>query len=354
MTDLETEVRSILSDLADGAPPSAGLVEVVHARGRRARHRRLAVAAAAAAVAVLAAGAVTVSLRDPGTTLQVATPAEPQSGLPPAPVRLGELPSGFSQLRVAIFDTGTWRIRATRTNPGADLEVSVGRTKPRRGNWTGVKSQTVTLDGQPATLTTEPINDGDSMALLTFQRKPGQWITVSVLTRSTTDPFKVVSQAELRAVATGLTDRPTPVAQLLRIGSVPAPLRICASDDGSGQQYDTSQVAYCDPRVKTLPVYLNGTLPAVPDNAAVQVYWQHVNGKWWTDQKSGTQRTPIEINGRQGSVAAAGTAAQRLWYGWIRLADGVRVNVEMREPNLFTRSQFVEFLGSITPGQALK
>jgi hypothetical protein len=30
------------------------------------------------------------------------------------------------------------------------------------------------------------------------------------------------------------------------------------------------------------------------------------------------------------------------------------VNVEMRKPNLFTRSQFIEFLGSITPGHALK
>ncbi|SHN38955.1 hypothetical protein [Cryptosporangium aurantiacum] len=357
MNDLETEMRSILSDLADEAPPSTGLVDAVHTRGRRKRRRRLTVTAAAVAVAVLAAGAVVgaVGRGEPEATLQVAEPPpKTHRGLPPAPVHLGTLPSGFNSPRVTIFDSVGWEIWSTRTKPDAQLSVGIEPTKPSGGGWPGVVSKDVTFNGRPATLITAPVNQGDSLATLRFQRKSDQWISVTVFTKLTSDPFSVVSETELRAVASGLTDEPTPVAELLRIGSVPDSLEVCGSHDGSGQEYDTSQIALCDPSVKTMPIQLNGTLPAVPDNAAIQLYWQHINGKIWRDLKSGTNRTPFEVDGREGEIAEAGIASQRRWYGWIRLTNGVVVNLEMRQPNLFTRDQVIEFLGSISPGEALK
>lgn len=348
MNDLETHVRSVLSDLADGAPPSDSLVAAIHARGRRARRRRLAVTAAAAAVAVLAGGAVAVGLREPEATLQVAAPPPAAAALPPAPVHLGELPEGFGTPRVIVFDTGTWEIWATDPEKDAQLTVSIGPEGPTASSWADAKPKDVTVDGRPAKLVTAPYNQDGSIAYVVFERRPGQWVKVSVRGKGA-DPYGVVDEKGLLGIAADLTDEPTPVPELLGVADVPAPLTLCASYDGTGQEFDTSQVAYCDPRVEKFAAPLNGTLPLVPENAAVQLYWQHMQEKWWRDQQSGTNRAPIEVAGREGEIAEAGSASERLWYGWVRLSDDVVVNVETREPNLFTRDEFVQFLGGLAP-----
>lgn len=229
--DLETAVRCALAEQAREAPDGALLLSRVHAgRRRQTRRRRLAVLSVAAVTAAVGSGATLVGARlndrttdRPTSQAAGALVPVPASWLPAFPLTPGWLPAGLGPARTSY---GSYQqvIGLHYTDPKDQARlpnyvraVYIGTSHTRlfpiqrgvrRLIMIGGKSVTA-FSGPIATDKGRPVGQGVEV---TWQRRPGQW--VSITCDSTLGTFENV-----RRIAESLRDvpvQPTPEFHLAR------------------------------------------------------------------------------------------------------------------------------------------
>ncbi|TQS46036.1 hypothetical protein [Cryptosporangium phraense] len=283
MNEFEHTVRTMLTERAVTVPEQPGLVDGVHRIVRRNRNRRRAVVGAALAIVLIAAGSVAWGAQRPDDHLVPAGPSSTSptaspSGLPPvtapaAPLRVGYLPKGFDRPTVTIDSVHSWTITTVRDAPSAVVEIQVSMKELGErdsGRLKYAKTETVEVQGTKATLSVVPSHPGwpdlshqsywGPYSELTFARTNGQWVRIEAYNADETTVDPEVSEADLQAIAAGLTDGPTPVADLLRFPALPAGLTIASLDRGSpgtpANRTATLQLGYpSDPLASTNEPY---------------------------------------------------------------------------------------------------
>lgn len=210
--------RSLLAaEINRSTDRSAGLVPLRRGNTGRAHRTRAkviggaAVAAAAclAAVAVLAPGSPAGPTGEPATSVTLVG-----IEMPTFPLSLAQVPSGLSPKPGLEGSDGSLMLYYDSSRPdGVDI-LRIRVDDEQNSDHGGGDSTDVTVDGRPGEFVVTPLEGVDyEMASLEWERRPGQWVTVS-------GDGRLADEDRLVAAAESLVDQPQ--ALPLRLTLAPA------------------------------------------------------------------------------------------------------------------------------------
>ncbi|SHN46995.1 hypothetical protein [Cryptosporangium aurantiacum] len=375
MNEIDALMRTMLAERAHDVPEAPGLLDGVHRTVRRHRTRRRAVASLAVALVMLIAASVAWSVerdddrlvpteRPSASPSATASPSPKGLTAPASPVSLGRLPDGFSSRPTVTLDSvRSWTLTTTRVSPPATVEVQVSTVelteRTNQGSWRQyATTRTIDLAGTPATLSVVPHRpdwpDAEHQSYwgayseLTFARRPGQWVRIEAYRGDDSSADPAVTEADLRTIAGGLVDRPTPVEDLLRFPALPAGLTFGSlehSSDAAGVQL----VDPASPAASTNRPYggMQWDLPRAPivvvagggDTAA-----QSVGAN--TDI-----HTALTVDGRTVQSYRSGYPKRQVLS--VSLGEGRSIAVSAADSLGLSTEELARFLFGITPGPDL-
>lgn len=284
--------------------------------------RRAAIIAVAAAAAAVVAGVVVSGGADspapPSPTGE--PPVLVEFHMPTLPPKLDPIPDGLAEpgytaepgWLAAVYQEAGWRPGESKS----DVYVTARAHRPPRED-----AQDTTYDGKPALLgEVDQAEPRFRRVSLTWERTPGQWITLSG-----TGDF--ADERTVRALADTLVD--TDERLSLDIGVAPAGWELYAFK-GAAPDGDGAVTSLRDPRNPDRTIQVSTQLGLVPN------YGQVVAG--------GPRETiPVSVNGRQGDLVLI--PGDR-WTLQAPLPDGRAFQLQV--PADFTQQQVVELAESVS------
>jgi len=239
MASIADELRRLLADQAESAPPGTELLTVTKARSRRRTVRRRATVAGLAALAVAATSTALPALlrgSGPAAPQPVAAPQSAGPSISPSPTATAIL---FAP--ATVQPTVSFPYRPTYTPPGLPaanvlrtqtdflmhmrqtddshwLKTEVHTTQPVVNGISGLEQSTTQAQqvrGKAGTLATAA---GTPQTLYLFwPEKPGLWLSVQAVG---------VSRADVLRYAEGLREQPLSGTEAIRFALVPVGMRI--------------------------------------------------------------------------------------------------------------------------------
>jgi hypothetical protein len=314
----------------DSAPPSERALHAARARlmteiaaastrpqprwvgllGRRgSRRARVLALTAVATVAAAAVAVVTVA------TLPAQSPDRPPAGVtlaafstPVFPLALHPLPAGLTAPSFSAED-GRFLAVYSGTHRDSDVYLNVWSRHVDQG-----RTRSVTVDGQPGELAESRPQGAPASVTLTWQRKPGQWVSI-------TGNGRFATETAVRGLADAVVDRPQEGP--LQVGLAPAGWKLFAfkddtiltlkgeSSDGRGSTMSVQRVDRADPDL------LHNVMGA-------------------------REVSPVRINGRDGQLVRA----EEMWFLQAPLPDGSVFNLQA--PLVLTRDQVIAIGEQVT------
>ncbi|MET8118032.1 hypothetical protein [Micromonospora sp. NPDC005189] len=176
------------------------------------------------------------------------------------------------------------------------------------------RARAITIDGRPGELTETPQETGSPSVTVRWQRKPGQWVSV-------TGNGRLATEATVRALAAALVDRPQEVP--LRVGLAPAGWELRFFKDNT---ILTLGDAGSDDSTRTMSVQLVAGLES--------------DLMGWV--QGAVEEQPVRVNGR----AARLVRTEEIWFLQAPLPDGTAFNLQA--PLSFTPDQVIAIGAQVT------